>query len=159
AEVRISVLPLVDSSGNSSVTELSEGMTKELRDRLARAPELLLTNPVSALTQLGIQDLKQVAQTLRVRYLLKGTVRAKDGRIQVRAEIVEPLQGLTLWSGSFDRKALDRADLQDEVAHAVVTALQVKLPESSRIAKEKQRVRNPELYASYLQAKSIGDRA
>jgi len=69
-------------------------------------------------------DLMDVASTLRVRYLLTGSVVAAQDGIRVTAELVDGRDhSIVKALGPFDRPRLDVFDIQDEISDAIVIAI------------------------------------
>ncbi len=69
-------------------------------------------------------DLMTVASTLRVRYLLTGSVVAARDGIRVTAELVDGRNhSIVKALGPFDRLRLDVFDIQDDISDAIVTAI------------------------------------
>ena len=66
------------------------------------------------------------------------------------AQLIKTSDGLHLWSQNFDRSANDIFAVQDEVARAVVTALQGKLVARQDSAVVTEGTRNPAAYDAYL---------
>jgi TolB-like protein/protein involved in temperature-dependent protein secretion len=69
-------------------------------------------------------DLMTVASTLRVRYLLTGSVVAAQDGLRVTAKLVDGRDhSIVKALGPFDRPRLDVFDIQDEISDAIVTAI------------------------------------
>ena len=69
-------------------------------------------------------DLIDVASTLKVRYLLTGSVVAAQDGIRVTAELVDGRNhSIVKALGPFDRPRLDVFDIQDEISDAIVIAI------------------------------------
>ena len=66
-------------------------------------------------------------EALDVRTVLEGSVRRAGNRIRVSAQLINAVDGYHLWSERFDRELADVFAVQDEIAAAIATALQVKL--------------------------------
>jgi len=76
-------------------------------------------------------------------------VRAVDGNIRITTNLIDADQGHTLWSANYDRKLNNIFQVQDEIARAVVTALEAQLLESEE--KPVDRVVIADAYTAYLQ--------
>jgi len=95
-----------------------------------------------------------VARHLGVRYVLEGTVRRRETRIRVTAQLIDAATRGPIWADHYDRESTDFFDLQDEITKAVTVALQVKLTEgdTARIAAEG--TRNVQAWEAFLQGKA-----
>lgn len=123
-EVSVAVLPFKDVGVSDEQKWLAAGLTEEISASLGRVPELRVASrsAVNALLEDPAQ-MDQNAKKADIDYLLTGTVRATKGRIRVSAEISSSKDGLVIWSDSFDRKPGDYIGLQEELALAIVRAL------------------------------------
>jgi adenylate cyclase len=66
---------------------------------------------------------KQVGRELGVRYVLEGSVRKAGSRIRVTAQLIEAGTGNHVWAERYDRDLADIFAVQDEITHALTTAL------------------------------------
>ena len=71
------------------------------------------------------QDITKIAEALRVRTILEGSVRRAGNRIRVTAQLINAADGYHLWSERYDREMTDVFTIQDEIAQAIAGALQV----------------------------------
>ena len=77
--------------------------------------------------------------------LLDGTVRRAGDRIRITVTLVAVDDGFCLWSERYDRDVHDIFALQDEIARAVVNALEITLSSADREAAH--RLSTPDLDA------------
>jgi serine/threonine-protein kinase len=122
----IAVLPMINLSGDPSDEHFSDGLTDELIGILGQLEELAVAGRTSvfALKGKGL-DVRTIAETLAVANVLEGTVRRAGSRLKIRVQLVGP-DGLVLWSAAYDRMMTDVFEVQEEIAHAVVSALKVR---------------------------------
>ncbi|HZC23406.1 MAG TPA: tetratricopeptide repeat protein, partial [Candidatus Binatia bacterium] len=102
-------------------------------------------------------------QKLDVAELLEGSVQREQDRVRVTARLIRAQDGFGLWSESFDRQLKDIFAVEDDIAQAVASALQVKLLASrSPAAVANSATISPEGYESFLHARyfeHMGDEA
>jgi len=152
----IAVLPFVDMSPEHDQEYFSDGVAQEIMSSLTQVPGLRVAARSSSFSFKGKnEDLRSVGQKLNVRHVLEGSVRKSGDRLRITAQVVSAADGYQLWSQSFDRELIDVFAIQDEIARAVVTALQVKVLPGSR-APEPQ-VTRPEVYALYLRGQQLAN--
>jgi tetratricopeptide (TPR) repeat protein len=99
------------------------------------------------------EDIPTIAKRLLVAHVLEGSVRKSGNHLRVTAQLVRADNGYHLWSETYDRNLDDIFKVQDEIAGAVVKALEVSLMDA-----EIQRVAptgNSEAYTLYLQGRAI----
>ena len=98
-----------------------------------------------------------IANTLHVAHLLEGSVRKAGRTMRVTAQLIRAKDGVHLWSDTYDRDFKDVFKVQDEIAAAVVKALQVKL--LSTPVKAQSEPHNTDAYSLYLQGQYFARRA
>src|SRR6185437_9203778 len=93
--------------------------------------------------------------------LLVGSVERFGDQIRVSAELINTSNGATVWSQQYDRAYKDLFALQDEITHAVASALQAKLLPSASAATQDERPPSGSLaaYNALLQGRFYLDRA
>lgn len=150
-EPSIAVLPFANMSGEKEQEYFSDGLAEEIINLLAQLPGLKVTARTSAFAFRGKeQDITKIAQELRVRTILEGSVRKAGNRIRVMAQLINAADGYHLWSQRYDRDLEDVFAVQDEIAAAIAGALQVKL--SIRPAALRYRPKIP-AYEAFLKAR------
>jgi len=111
----IAVLPFLD---------LTDGMTEELIHKLSKVQGLRVPAPTAAFYFKGKQlPLAEIARSLRVNYVLDGSVRKSGDTLRVAARLVRAEDGYVVWSESCDRPVDDKLRVQDDIAGEVTSAL------------------------------------
>lgn len=124
----IAVLPLIDMSPGGGSEYVGDGLAQELSSRLARIPGLRIASSTSAFAFKGRNtDIRKIAQSLGVGHVLEGSVRREGDRLRVTAQLIDAGTGYHVWSQSYDRTWRDILTIEDELARAIVDALQVVL--------------------------------
>src|SRR5262249_52451119 len=68
-----------------------------------------------------------IGRQLSVGAVLEGSVRRAGEKVRVTAQLINVADGFQLWSERYDREMKDVFAIQDEISHAIVKALRVKL--------------------------------
>jgi TolB-like protein/Tfp pilus assembly protein PilF len=124
----IAVLPFVNMSAEPEQEYFSDGISEEILNVLVRTPGLQVAARTSSFAFKGsAREISQIARELNVRLVLEGSVRKQGERVRVTAQLIDATSGFHLWSESFDRELRDIFAIQDEIARAVATALDVTL--------------------------------
>jgi eukaryotic-like serine/threonine-protein kinase len=124
----IAVLPFANMSRDADDEYFSDGLAEEILNLLAKIPGLKVTARTSSFAFRGKeQDITKIAEALRVRTILEGSVRRAGNRIRVTAQLINAADGYHLWSERYDRDMTDVFTIQDEIAQAIAGALQVTL--------------------------------
>lgn len=146
----IAVLPFTDMSPRKDQEYFAEGLTIELLNMLSRVANLRVTGKTSAFQFKDYQgDFETIGKTLNVGTILEGSVRTVDNNVRITTNLIDAEQGLTLWSANYDRQLTNIFQVQDEIARAVVKALQVKLLDAEDQSAE--RLVDPDAYTAYQQ--------
>ena len=98
-------------------------------------------------------DVRQVAAQLNVSHVLEGSVRKAAGRVRITAQLIDGSSDSHVWAERYDRDLNDIFALQDEISHAVVDALKVKLLPEEKKAIERHGTENVDAYNLYLLAR------
>jgi serine/threonine-protein kinase len=124
----IAVLPFADMSAGQDHEWFSDGLSEEIINALVHVPGLTVIARTSAFAFKGKQeDIRRIAEILGVSFILEGSVRRAGDRVRVTAQLIKAATGTHLWSERYDRDMADVFAIQDEIAHAIVTALELKL--------------------------------
>jgi TolB-like protein/Flp pilus assembly protein TadD len=122
----IAVLPFVDLSGAADKEGeiLSDGLTEELIDSLARIPRLHVVARSSVFQYKGLAfDIRKIGRELNVRNVLEGSIRTANGHIRITVQLEDTTNGYQLWSQSFDRRLDDAITVQGEISTAIMQSL------------------------------------
>jgi adenylate cyclase len=68
-------------------------------------------------------DIRQVGRELGARNVLEGSVRRRDDRIRITAQLVDAMTGAHRWAERYDCELHNAFAVQDEVARAIVAIL------------------------------------
>ncbi|MEP7324596.1 MAG: protein kinase, partial [Gemmatimonadota bacterium] len=147
----IAVLPFVDLSPDRNSEYLGDGMAETLINALANVPGLRVAARTSAFSFKGKNlDVRDIGHQLGVSAVLEGSVQRSGTHLRVTAQLIKAADGLHLWSENFDRDAGDIFAVQDEVAKAVVNALQLQLVTASDSSSTRDGTKNAAAYDAYL---------
>jgi TolB-like protein/Tfp pilus assembly protein PilF len=150
----IAVLPFVNMSDDANNEYFSDGISEEILNLLAQVPEMRVTSRSSAFSFKGQNlDVPTMAAKLNVAHVLEGSVRKSGNELRITAQLIEVVTDTHLWSQTYDRKLENIFAIQDEIAAAVVDALQITLLGENPKAVET----NPEAYALYLQGRHFSN--
>ncbi len=153
AGTSIAVLPFANMSADPEQEYFCDGIAEEITSALARVGQLRVAGRTSAFSFKGKSgDLREIGKTLDVGVVLEGSVRRAGDRLRITAQLVNVTDGYHLWSERFDRQMGDIFAVQEEIALAVVEALEVTLLGEERAAILKRWTENPEAYELCMRA-------
>ena len=148
----VAVLPFSNESPDALPDYLAVGLAGEVRDLLAKLPQLLVveTSPAFSFRGQGLATL-EIGKRLAVSHLLTGAVTQVGDRVRVRAQLIDAADGESLWSKTYTGTLADFFAIQDEIASDVTGGLAIQaggpLPRAQRTTSE--------VLALTLQAKNL----
>ncbi len=149
----IAVLPLVNESGTQEDEIRADGMTEALIDALSHVPGLQVASRTSVFAYRNAHlDSREIGSRLHVATMLEGSYQRSGLTDQLSFRLISAGSGYVLWSDTLRRDRKDVFALQDEVSHAVVRALQVRLVGETRPL-VRQQTENLEAYDLYLKGR------
>src|SRR5213596_47740 len=149
----VAVLPFVNMSADKNDEYLSDGMTEELINALAKVPGLRVPGRTSCLAFKGKNEddiFRKVGEQLHVNAVLEGSVRKAGDKLRITAQLINVADGFHLWSETYDRDMTDILAIQSDVARQVVQALQVQLGVEDTRALARKPTETPEAHRLYL---------
>jgi adenylate cyclase len=154
----ICVLPFANMSGDPEQEYFSDGISEDIITDLSKISALHVVSRNTAFTFKGkAVDVGQVASQLKVNHVLEGSVRKAAGRVRITAQLIDAANDSHLWAERYDRDLNDIFAIQDEISHAIVDALKVKLLPEEKKAIEKHGTENVDAYNLFLMARQTYD--
>jgi adenylate cyclase len=147
----IAVLPFVNMSSDPEQEYFSDGITEELLNLLAKIPGFQVAGRTSSFAFKGKNaDLREIGESLNVANILEGSVRKSGGQVRITAQLIKVANGYHLWSETYDRQLTDIFTVQDEIAGAVVQALELTLLGDSASHVVDPIYQNADAHSAYL---------
>jgi TolB-like protein/DNA-binding winged helix-turn-helix (wHTH) protein len=129
----IAVLPFIDLSPEQNQQYFSDGVSEEILNLLAQAPDLQVIARTSSFSFKGRNaDIAEIAAKLNVAHVLEGSVRKSGSRVRITAQLVDGANSAHLWSETYDRELQDSFAVQSDIAARVSEALKVTLADKQR---------------------------
>jgi TolB-like protein/tetratricopeptide (TPR) repeat protein len=158
---RLAVLPF-ENLGDSADGYFADGMTDEIRGKLAMLPGLQVIATSSVSQYRGThKSPEEIARELEVGYLLVGKVRWEriggQGRVRVSPELIELSRGAPTirWQQPFDAPLTDLFQMQGDIAERVVQSLNVAIAPAQERQLASRPTANVAAYDAYLQANAL----
>jgi adenylate cyclase len=155
----IAVLPFNNMSGDPEQEYFSDGITEDIITDLSKVSGLLVIARNTAFTYKGkAVKVQQVAQELGVPFILEGSVRKAGARVRVTAQLISSENSAHVWADRYDRELTDIFAIQDEITHAIVEQLRVKLLPQEKKSIQQTPTDNVEAYTFYLKGRQFIER-
>jgi eukaryotic-like serine/threonine-protein kinase len=150
----IAVLPFANMSADKENEYFGDGLAEEVINALAQVPGLQVAGRTSSFLFRGKDiELAELGRRLNVQHLLEGSVRRAGNRVRVTAQLIKVADGFHLWSERFDREWTDIFAIQDEITHAIASALRIRLSADS--STPRRHTPNLRAYEAYLKARDL----
>jgi len=152
----IAVLPFTNMSGDPEQEYFSDGITEDIITDLSKVSGLFVVARHTAFTYKGRPvKVQQVGKELGVGHVLEGSVRKAGQRVRVTGQLISSKDGGHVWAERFDRDLTDIFAIQDEITHAIVEQLKVKLLPQEKKSIEQSPTDNVEAYTYYLRGRDF----
>jgi serine/threonine-protein kinase len=120
----VAVLPFVNASPDPDNEYLSDGITDELIDALAKVEGLRVASRTSVFALKGKPlDVRAIGALLDVSEVLEGTLRRSGQDLRITVQLTSTSNGALIWSHKYDRRLDDVFAIQDEIAQTIVGTL------------------------------------
>jgi TolB-like protein/DNA-binding winged helix-turn-helix (wHTH) protein/tetratricopeptide (TPR) repeat protein len=155
---RVAVLPLANVSDDAGQQYFADGMTEELRDRLARLPafDVAARTSSEAVHKQGL-DARAIGRALGVAWLIEGSVRRAGPLVRVSATLIDARTGFQRWTRSYDRKLDDVFAIQGEIAQAVTSEVFGRLGGGDVATLARSATLVPEAFDAYAKGRALFD--
>lgn len=156
AHASIAVLPFTSIGDDAGLSAFGDGLAEELTTMLAQVDTLAVASRTAAF-YFGHEkaELTRIAESLRVRHILEGSVRRDTDRLRVHAQLIDASTGYHLWSEAYDRNLQDVFGILDEIARQVADTIGVELSPADLQRLAYTPTTDPQAYELYLRARGL----
>jgi len=148
----IVVLPFVDISSDVARRYLGEGITEDVTTALSKLSGVFVIARSTAMNYKDRKaDVKEIATSLHVQYILEGSVQREGDKMRVSAKLIDGKTGFNVWAEQYDRDVSDIFTVQDTITTKIVNALSIKLTEQEKQRAARQYTINFAAYDLFLQ--------
>lgn len=148
----IAVLPFTSMSSDPEQEYFADGLVEDIITTLSKLAGLRVIARNSSFVYKGrAVDVREVARSLGVRYVLEGSVRRGGNRMRITVQLIDAADGVHVWAERYDRPVDDIFAVQDEVTLVVATEMQVKLTEGEQARLRHGTTTNVEAWTHWVQ--------
>ncbi len=113
----IAVLPFRDLSVDGQSEFICDGITEEIINALSKIDGLkVISRTSSFFFKNHNASLDEIASKLGVAILLEGSAQIHNGKIRIRAKLIDVPEDTHFWSETWDRKLENLFETQDEIS-------------------------------------------
>ena len=147
----IAVIPL-ELAENGQDRYFADGLTEDLITRLGQTAGIKVLGRSATRDYLG-RSPADLARELHAGVVLTGTVRPQSGSVKISLELIDPSDGVALWTSQYTRDLTDIFAVQAQVAEDVARALRLKLQPTAASERAAQRLVDRGAYDAYLRGR------
>lgn len=148
----IAVLPLANLSGDKGQNYLAAGMHDALITSLAKIASFRVISRTSTLRVSKKLTIPEIGERLGVDKVIEGSVTREGDKVRIIVQLIDTRTDEHIWTENYVRSFDSLLSLQNEMATAIASAVQVRLtPEELRRFESRGEV-NPDTYDAYLRA-------
>ncbi len=143
----IAVLPLATALIDDADVYLADGIIEDVIVSLSALDDLLVVSRASTLRFRGFgTDPREVGRTLRVRYVLMGTLRTTSRGIKLSWQLCSTDDGVALWSETMEVEKGELFETQDRIVTKIVAGL---APKVRAVELRRAMRKRPESFTAY----------
>ena len=146
----VAVLPLANTTSNSEMDYLADGITEGVINHLSRLPGLRVMARTTVFRyRQAQQDPLQIGRDLKVGAVIVGRLTQHGDTLNVETEMVDVRNGSQIWGEQYQRRASDIATVQDDIASDISGRLRLKTSGEEK----KHATENAEAYRLYVKGR------
>ncbi len=150
----IAVLPLANSTSNSEMDYLADGITEGLINHLSRLPQLrVMARSTVFRYRQAQQDPLKIGRELKVAAIVVGRLSQHGDTVDVQTEMVDVSNGSQIWGEQYRRKTSEIATVQDDIASDISGQLRLKLTGEEKRRVAEHGTENSEAYQFYVKGR------
>ena len=151
----IAVLPFINMSNDPEQEYFSDGITEDIITSLQSFRSFPVISRTSTFSYKGaVPNIREVAKTLGAGYVLEGSVRKAGNRVRITAQLIDAT-GRHVWAETYDSELDDIFDVQDDIRHQIIGAIEPELMEAEMSRAGLVRTEDMEAWDYFLQAAAL----
>jgi TolB-like protein/Flp pilus assembly protein TadD len=155
----IAVLYFENMSSDPESEYYCAGITEDILTDLSKLEALNVVSRTDVLPFRGKQvNIRQVAEALRVHYILEGSVRKAGSRVRITAQLIDARNGYHVWADRFDGLVDHIFDLQAEGASQIARALKGSLTDADEASLARRPTDDVRAYDFYMRGREYLNR-
>jgi TolB-like protein/Tfp pilus assembly protein PilF len=156
-EKSIAVLPLENLSEDKQNAFLADGVQDDIRTALAKVADLKVINRTSVNTYVAgtRRNLREIAQTLGVAFVLEGSIRQSGEKVSITAQLTDARSGVPAWEQSYERDLADVFAIQSDIVQRIISQLQATVSPKEKAAIDERPTKDLVAYGLYVRAKTL----
>ncbi|WP_371744693.1 BTAD domain-containing putative transcriptional regulator [Nordella sp. HKS 07] len=142
----VGVLGFVNLTAERGETYFAKGLVQDIATALSQQRDYaIVTELPTFTTETGSLDVRRIATTYNVQYLLNGSVQRVADDLRVNVQLIDTANGQNVWAERFDGRVQEGLEFQDRIAQSVMVALGIELQLTSWKVRDKSPPGSPEV--------------
>jgi len=153
----IAVLPFHNLSGDAEQEYICEGLTDEIISHLYKIHSFDEVRSFTSVSNYSDpeRNISQIAEELRVNYILEGTYKMMGDEMKITAQLIEPKSDKHIWLQDYKLPYSEFPGIPGEIALQIAEHLNAFLSDSERKIITKVGTSNPDAFAILKQAQVL----
>jgi eukaryotic-like serine/threonine-protein kinase len=146
------VLPFENFGANAEDGYFVAGIHENLLASLAQLSALKVISRGSVAAYRGPKNIRAIAETLRIAYVLEGSVQKLGDRVRIRTRLTDARSETTIWEHSYESPLEQIFSTEREIVQAITSQIKAPLSEAEWNGLTNRPTRIMEAYDLYLRA-------
>jgi TolB-like protein len=156
-EKSVAVLPFENLSEDKENAFLADGVQGDILTALSKVADLKVISRTSVNTYAAgmPRNLRKIAETLGVAYVLEGSVRQTGEKVHITAQLTDARRDTHLWTESYERDLGNVFAIPSEIVQRIISQLQATVSAKEAAAIAERPTNDPAAYGFYVRAKAL----
>jgi TolB-like protein/tetratricopeptide (TPR) repeat protein len=157
SEKSVAVLPFENLSEDKENAFLADGVQGDILTALSKVADLKVISRTSVNTYAAgmPRNLRKIAETLGVAYVLEGSVRQTGEKVHITAQLTDARRDTHLWTESYERDLGNVFAIPSEIVQRIISQLQATVSAKEAAAIAERPTNDPAAYGFYVRAKAL----
>lgn len=153
----VAVLPFENLSEDKENAFLADGVQGDILTALSKVADLKVISRTSVNSYAAgtARNLRQIAETLGVAYVLEGSVHQAGNKVRITAQLTDARTNTRLWAESYERNLGNVFAIQSEIVERTISQLNVTVSSSEKAAIAERATNDLTAYGVYVRAKAL----
>ena len=152
----LAVLYFENLSSDPDSEYFCAGITEDILTDLSKVPGLAVASRNAVARYRGQRvEVQKAAEEMGVGAVVEGSVRRSGNRVRITAQLIDASLGRMMWAERYDRTLEDVFAVQDDIAHAIASALRGALTPTEAAEIGRERPAEIEAYDLYLRGREL----
>ncbi|MFN2542518.1 MAG: hypothetical protein ABR514_10195 [Chthoniobacterales bacterium] len=153
----VAVLPFENLSQERANAFSADGIQGDILSALSKVADLKVISrtSVNSYAAGAARNLREIADTLGVAYVVEGSVWQRGQQIRISAKLMDARAGRAVWAQTYERDLADVFAIQGEIVQRILSQLQVTVSPKEHAAIAERATRDLTAYGLYVRAQAL----